>query len=271
MKKLDTYVEELLLHADIKIGGDRPHDIQIHNNDLYARVLRDRELGLGEAYMDGWWTAKRPDQAITNILKVDLAEKVSFSPSMAAAVMTDIVKYSIINRQSVERAKANAQHHYNIGNDLYELMLDKRMIYTCGYWKTAKTLDQAQIDKMDLICRKLKLKKGMTLLDIGCGWGGFSEYAAKEYGVKVTGITPAEEQVKIAKARTKGLSVKILQKDYRDMTGKFDRIVSIGMLEHVGLKNFSVFFQKCNELLNSGGIMVHHTIGVNSPQKVSFV
>lgn len=269
MSKLESTVNDLLKQADVIVGGSRPQDITITNPGLYARVLSERELGVGEAYMDGWWTSKRPDQAITQLITADLASKVKLSPSMIASGAKDVVKYSLINRQSVARAKANAQHHYNIGNDLYEAMLDKRMIYTCGYWKTAKTLEQAQIDKMDLICRKLKLKKGMTLLDIGCGWGGFSEYAAKEYGVKVTGITPAEEQVKIAKSRTKGLSVKILQKDYRDMTGQFDRIVSVGMLEHVGLKNFPVFFKQCHQLLKPGGMMLHHTIGSNTPQDVT--
>lgn len=269
MKKLDTYVEELLLYADIKIGGDRPQDIQVHNDGLYGRVLKDRELGLGEAYMDGWWSSKRPDDTITRILTADLGSKVRLSPSVIASGTASVVKSAVTNRQSVKNARKNAQHHYNIGNDLYELMLDKRMIYSCGYWKKAKTLDQAQTDKLDLICRKLELKKGMTLLDIGCGWGGFSEYAAKEYGVIVTGISPAEEQVKLAKARTKGLKVTIQQKDYRHMTGQFDRIVSIGMLEHVGVKNYPEFYRVCKKLLKPGGVMLHHTIGANHSYNVN--
>ena len=269
MKKLDVYVEELLLHADIKIGGDRPQDIQVHNDGLYGRVLKDRELGLGEAYMDGWWSSKRPDDTITRILTADLGSKVRLSPSVIASGTASVVKSAVTNRQSVKNARKNAQHHYNIGNDLYELMLDNTMIYSCGYWKKAKTLDQAQTDKLDLICRKLDLKKGMTLLDIGCGWGGFSEYAAKEYGGIVTGISPAEEQVKLAKARTKGLKVTIQQKDYRHMTGQFDRIVSIGMLEHVGVKNYPEFYRVCKKLLKPGGVMLHHTIGANHSYNVN--
>lgn len=265
MTKLETTVNELLKKADIKVGGKRPQDIMIHNPALYARVIRDRELGLGESYMDGWWDAPQPDEFITRLLSTDLASRLKLSPSLVASGAASVVSAAVRNRQSVKRAKKNAEHHYNIGNDLYEKMLDSRMIYSCGYWKGARTLDQAQENKLDLICRKLQLKKGMTLLDIGCGWGGFAEYAATKYGVKVTGISPASEQVKKAKERTKGLAVTILQKDYRHMTGSFDRIVSIGMLEHVGIKNYPSFFKKCNELLKPGGMMLHHTIGGNHP------
>ncbi|MBI3888958.1 cyclopropane fatty acyl phospholipid synthase [Candidatus Saccharibacteria bacterium] len=263
MTKLEKTVEELFQHADIKLGGTRPQDVTINNPAVYGRVLRDRELGLGESYMDGWWDSPQPDAFITRILSADLASQVKLSPAIIASGAKSVVSASFSNRQSVKKAKKNAEHHYNIGNDLYELMLDKRMIYSCGYWKGAKTLDQAQENKLDLICRKLQLKKGMTLLDIGCGWGGFAEFAATKYGVKVTGISPAIEQVKKAKERTKGLNVTILQKDYRHMTGSFDRIVSIGMLEHVGVKNYQTFFESCNALLKPGGMMLHHTIGSN--------
>jgi len=169
----------------------------------------------------------------------------------------------ILNRQNTEQAKRNAAHHYNIGNDLFERMLDTRIIYSCGYWKDATTLDGAQTAKLELICRKLYLEPGMTLLDIGCGWGGFAEYAAFHYGVTVTGISPAHEQVVAAKNRVAGLPVTILEKDYREITGRFDRIVSIGMLEHVGPKNYDAFFAQCQKLLKPGGMMVHHTIGGN--------
>ncbi|HET7060174.1 MAG TPA: cyclopropane fatty acyl phospholipid synthase [Candidatus Saccharimonadales bacterium] len=252
-------VEQLLSLADVKIDGRRAFDIKVNDERLYDRVLRHGTLGLGEAYMDGWWEAKRVDELISRLLTANLRDKAKISPSMALNFATGYV----LNRQSVKRARHNAAHHYNIGNDLYERMLDKRMIYSCGYWRNAKTLDEAQTAKLDLVCRKLHLKKGMKLLDIGCGWGGFAEYAARQYGVVVTGISPAAEQVKLAKKRTKGLPVTILQKDYRHMTGSFDRIVSIGMLEHVGPKNYGAFFKRCHRLLKDGGIMLHHTIGSN--------
>lgn len=252
-------VERILSSVDIKINGRRPFDIQVHDERFYDRVLSQRELGLGESYMDGWWDAKQVDEFFAHILSDDVRQHVRLTPKLIRLYATSL----ITNRQTTKRAKRNAAHHYNIGNDLYERMLDKRMIYSCGYWAKAKSLDAAQTAKLDLICRKLHLKKGMTLLDIGCGWGGFSEYAARQYGVIVTGITPAAEQVKLARKRTKGLPVKILQKDYRHITGSFDRIVSIGMLEHVGPKNYQRFFTKCQRLLNDGGLMLHHVIGQN--------
>ena len=270
MTKLEQTVEELLKHADVKLGGNRPQDITVHNPALYARVLSERELGIGEAYMDGWWTSKRPDEAITQLITADLASKIKVTPSMIASGAKAVAKAKLSNRYTLARSKQNAEFHYNIGNDLYELMLDSdHMQYTCGYWKGAKTLQQAQRNKLDLVCRKLELKKGMTVLEMGCGWGGFAEFAAKNYGAKVTAVNTSSEQVKLAKARTKGLDVKIIHKDYREVKGQFDRVVSIGMLEHVGLKNYPAFFKQCHELLKPGGMMLHHTIGANSPQDVT--
>jgi cyclopropane-fatty-acyl-phospholipid synthase len=142
-------------------------------------------------------------------------------------------------------------------------MLDKRMVYSCGYWKQADTLDMAQEAKLDLICRKLELEPGMTVLDIGCGWGAFVEFATQNYGVTAVGISPADEQVRLARERCARLPVRIIQADYREVTGTFDRIVSIGMMEHVGPRNLKQFFRVCDGLLSQGGIMLHHTIGSN--------
>lgn len=252
-------VINLLKQADIKINGKRPFDIKVHNDRFYDRVISQRELGLGESYMDGWWDCDDIPEFITRLLGVNIRQHLKVSPSLIKTVLVS----ALLNRQSNNRAKRNASHHYNIGNDLYERMLDDRMIYSCGYWKNAKNLNAAQEAKLDLICQKLHLKKGMTLLDIGCGWGGFAAFAAKKYGVKVTGISPAHEQVVLAKERTKGLSVEIRELDYRNITGSYDRIVSIGMLEHVGPKNYKKFFDICFEHLKEDGIMLHHTIGFN--------
>jgi cyclopropane-fatty-acyl-phospholipid synthase len=252
-------IRQLLAEADVKINGPRPSDLQILDDRFYGRVLRHRELGLGESYMDGWWSSRSIDELVAKVLSANLRDKVRISPEMAWT----FVKASIANRQTISGAKKNASYHYNIGNDLYERMLDKRMVYSCGYWKNAKNLDQAQEAKLDLICRKLHLKKGMKVLDIGCGWGGFAKFAAEKYGAVVTGISPAAEQVKLAKTRTKGLSVTIKQLDYRDVKGQYDRIVSIGMLEHVGSKNYPAFFTQCSKLLKPDGLMLHHMIGAN--------
>jgi len=263
MKQAESTVKELLKHADIKVGGTRPQDITIRDERTYARVLRQRELGLGESYMDGWWDCKRIDQMVAQALSADLRSKIKLRPGIVLAGLSSI----IFNQQTIRRAGKNAAHHYNIGNDLYERMLGERMVYSCAYWRDAKTLDEAQEQKLDLICRKLHLKRGMTVLDIGCGWGGFAEYAASKYGAIVTGISPAIDQVRMARVRTKhlGARVKILQRDYRQMTGKFDRVISVGMLEHVGPRNYPKFFEICRQLLKDDGIMLHHTIGGNSP------
>lgn len=257
MEEARRTIKTLLKAADIKLNGTQPWDIQVNDERLYKRILRHRELGFAEAYMDGWWDCKQIDELVARLLGTDFRSSLKISP--------ELVWYGLIslatNRQNIVRAKANASHHYNIGNDLYSRMLDKRMIYSCGYWKEAGNLDDAQTAKLDLICRKLHLKKDMKLLDIGCGWGGFSAYAAENYGVEVTGISPASEQVKLARVRTKHLPVKILQTDYRKVSGRFDRIVSIGMLEHVGKKNYQTFFDKCHELLKPDGLMLHHMIG----------
>jgi cyclopropane-fatty-acyl-phospholipid synthase len=252
-------IEHLLSLADIKPNGSRPFDIQVHDERFYGRVLAERTLGLGESYMDGWWDVRRLDEFIARVISAGVHKKIRVTPTMVRS----FIRAALFNRQTKERATHNASYHYNIGNDLYERMLGPSMIYSCAYWRNAKTLEDAQMAKLDLICRKLHLKKDMTLLDIGCGWGGFAAYAARNYGVTVTGISPAAEQVEVARERTKNLPVTILQKDYRDMTGSFDRIVSIGMLEHVGPKNYKTFFAQNKSMLKDGGIMLHHTIGKN--------
>jgi len=250
---------ELLDAAGIEIGGPNAWDIQIHDDRLFERVLANRELGLGEAYMDGWWDAGRVDEFLARVLLSDIRSHIKANPGALLLA----VKAQLANRQSMRRAKDNASAHYDIGNDLFERMLDDRMVYSAAYWPEATTLDEAQEAKLDLICRKLGLKSGMTLLDIGCGWGGFAQFAAERYGATVTGISPAIEQVKLARERCDGLDVTIEQLDYRDVGGTFDRVVSVGMMEHVGPKNFRAFFRRCRELLAPDGLMLHHTIGAN--------
>jgi cyclopropane-fatty-acyl-phospholipid synthase len=142
-------------------------------------------------------------------------------------------------------------------------MLDSRMNYTCGYWKNAQTLDQAQVAKMDLACQKLLLKPGMRLLDIGCGWGAMAKYAAQHYGVSVVGITISEQQAQYAQKNCQDLPVEIRLQDYRDLHEPFDRIVSLGMLEHVGFHNYRAYMQMANRCLTDNGLFLLHTIGSN--------
>ncbi|MDH7528362.1 MAG: cyclopropane fatty acyl phospholipid synthase, partial [Ignavibacteria bacterium] len=146
-------------------------------------------------------------------------------------------------------------------------MLDKRMNYSCAYWKDATNLDEAQENKLELICKKLYLKPGMRVLDIGCGWGAFAKYAAEKYGVEVVGITVSKEQLKLAKELCDGLPVEIRLQDYREVNEKFDRIVSIGMFEHVGYKNYREYFKIAAKNLKDDGIFLLHTIGSNISTK----
>lgn len=249
----------LLDRAGIEVGGTAPWDIHVHDARFWERVVRDRELGLGEAYQDGWWDAGRVDEFLTRVQLADLRSAITPGPDLVMLA----AKAALRNRQNRRRALANASAHYDIGNDLYQRMLDPRMIYSCGYWIDAPDLAAAQEAKLDLICRKLGLEPGMRLLDIGCGWGGLAAFAAERYGAAVTGISPATEQVRVARERTRDLSVTIEQLDYREVTGSFDRITSVGMMEHIGPKNLRTFFDVCRRVLAPDGVMLHHTIGSN--------
>ncbi len=252
-------VLRLLDHAGIELNGPAVHDLQVHDDRFFDRVVRDRELGMGESYQDGWWSAERLDELLVKVLEARLRLKIRTSPQLMALA----ARAAVTNRQTVSRAARNASAHYDIGNDLYERMLDKRMIYSCGYWAEATDLDAAQEAKLELICAKLHLEPGMRVLDIGCGWGGLAQYAAERHGVHVTGVSPAAEQVAVARERCRGLDVEIRQCDFRQITGRYDRIVSVGMLEHVGPRNFQAFFDVNDRLLTDDGLLLHHTIGSN--------
>jgi cyclopropane-fatty-acyl-phospholipid synthase len=244
--------------ADVEIGGNRPWDLQVHNEGLYQRALAQGSLGLGESYMDGWWDCERLDEFFYRILQADLEDAVKQWPQAL-----DLVKATLLNLQKPSRAFQIGQRHYDIGNDLYRSMLDRHLLYSCAYWKDASTLDEAQEAKLDLICRKLNLRPGMQLLDIGCGWGGVAKYAAEHYDLKVVGITVSAEQAKYANELCRGLPVEIRLQDYRDLQGRFDRILSIGMFEHVGYKNYATYMRVVRDQLSHEGLFLLQTIGRN--------
>lgn len=254
-----AFFQKLLSHADITINGDRPWDIRVHNKGLYARVIRDGSLGLGEAYMDGWWDCPALDEFFFRVLRARLDEKMSWNwPTIFM-----FLKAKLFNLQSSGRAFEVGQKHYDLGNDLFVRMLDKRLTYSCGYWDNVADIDLAQEKKLDLICRKLGLKPGMTVLDIGCGWASFACYAAQKYGVHVTGVTVSSEQAAYARELCKGLPVEIRLEDYRATQGVFDRVVSVGMFEHVGHKNYKEFMNVVARCLKDNGLCLLHTIGSN--------
>jgi cyclopropane-fatty-acyl-phospholipid synthase len=184
-----------------------------------------------------------------------------FKIRLLLSSLANLAVHTLLNLQTRQKAFEVGKKHYDIGNDIYRSMLDSRMNYSCGYWQDTNSLEQAQVNKLDLVCRKLDLQPGDTLLDIGCGWGSLAKYAAENYGVKVTGVTISKEQKNFAQQYCKGLDVKILLTDYRELRGQYNKIASIGMFEHVGNKNYKIFFDKVRNLLSDDGIMLLHTIG----------
>lgn len=261
--KYDEIAREILDLAEIKINGPNPWDIQVFNNEFYRRALTEGELGIGESYMDGWWDAQKVDEFFYRILKSRLDEKISRKLS----IVTRLLIARLFNLQSKRRAFIIGERHYDLGNELFQLMLDERMNYSCAYWKDAAGLDEAQENKLELICRKLYLRPGMRILDIGCGWGAFGKYAAEKYNTEVVGITVSREQVELGTELVRGLPVEIRLMDYRDVRDKFDRIVSVGMIEHVGYKNYRTFFETAHKCLIDDGLFLLHTIGNTVSEK----
>lgn len=257
MENTEIWVNKLLEPAGVKINGNNSWDIKVLNKNLYNRVKTNGSLGLGEAYMDGWWECEKLDEFFYKILSSGIYKKIGLSFS----VILGIVCAKLFNLQAIKRAFQVGERHYDTGNDLFEPMLGKTMAYSCGYWRNAKSLDSAETAKFDLICKKLNLKKGQRILDIGCGWGGFAYHAVKNYGVSVVGITVSKEQKKFAEEICKGLPVEIRLQDYRQLNEKFDHIVSIGMFEHVGLKNYRTYFEIARKCLSDNGLFLLHTIG----------
>jgi cyclopropane-fatty-acyl-phospholipid synthase len=251
-----SFFAALLGSAHLEIDGSNPWDPKVHDERLFDRVLRDGTLGLGEAYMDGWWDCDRLDEFIARVSRAQLDSVVhSWRDALA------LVKAKLWNSGRQSRAFEIGERHYDLGNDLFEAMLDRRMTYSCAYWKDAADLDAAQEAKLDLICRKVGLKPGMRVLDIGSGWGSFAIFAAQRYGVSVVGVTVSREQQRLADERGRGLPVEFHLQDYRDLAEPFDAIVSIGMFEHVGAKNYSHYFEVARRCLAKDGLFLLHTIG----------
>ncbi len=255
--RLRSHFEKLAETADIRIGGDRPWDMQIHDERTLQRVLARGTLGLGEAYMDGWWDCAQLDELVRRAQSTELVKHLT-SPTTIARV----AQAKVMNLQSRRRAFAIGEHHYDIGTDLYRRMLDSRMIYSCGYWRDADTLDAAQEAKLMLIANKLELEAGMRVLDIGCGWGGAAQFFAEKLGCEVVGVTVSREQAALARERCAGLRVEIRLQDYRELDEPFDRVYSIGMFEHVGVKNYETYTDVVRRCLRDpDSLSLLHTIG----------
>jgi len=248
--------EKLLEKLGITINGSNPWDLKVHDERLYDRVFSGGSLAIGESYMDGWWDVDDLSEFFFRIFRNVPTDM------LGVGIATQILKSKLLNLQDKTRAYEVGKKHYDAGNDLFEKMLGKRMVYSCGYWKNANNLDEAQENKLDLICKKIGLKNGDTVLDVGCGWGSFAQFAAEKYGAKVVGITISKEQAELARKRVAALPVEIRLQDWRSLGDEqFSHVVSIGMFEHVGPKNYREFMEKMRAVLSNDGLFLLHTIG----------
>ncbi len=252
-------LEEMLATTGITVNGSSPWDMLVRDDRIFSRILRDKSLGLGESYIEGWWDCSQLDELICKILTAELDKKIKESFKLLMPVLSAM----LFNMQSKMRSRTVAERHYDLDNDLFMSFLDPYNQYSCAYFHGTDDLNEAQVNKMELICRKIHLSKDDHVLDIGCGWGGFARYMADRYGCRVTAINISEEQISYARESCKELPVKILRCDYRDVQGSFDKVVSIGMFEHVGYKNYKTFMKAVHRCLKDTGIFLLHTIGGN--------
>jgi cyclopropane-fatty-acyl-phospholipid synthase len=258
----EIIIRQLFESAGIEVNGNNPWDIQVHDSRFYTRVLREVELGLGESYMDGWWDCLALDQFVDRALRARLDKQIKGNWK----ILLHVLRSRFLNLQTSARAFEIGEKHYDLGNDLYRAMLDKRLNYTCAYWRNAASLDEAQEKKLELVCQKIGLQPGMKVLELGCGWGSFAQYAAEKYGVEVLGVTVSAEQVTLGTQLCQDLPVELRLQDYREVEGQFDRVISIGIMEHIGHKNYRTYMEVVDRTLKPGGVGFFHTIGANTSE-----
>ena len=256
-------------------GGGLGGEVRLTDDSIVKQLAQKPVLALGEGYMDGRIDVA-PDQ-LYGVLALLIRNQQSgdmpkwFDAVQALRGWTS----SIEQRNTPRRSQKNVQHHYDISDDLYRLFLDEDMQYSCAYFaRPDMTLEEAQKAKKVHIARKLRIQPGMSVLDIGCGWGGMALTLARDYGARVTGVTLSENQLATAQARAKAMGLEdratFVLRDYRKVDSQFDRIVSVGMLEHVGYPQLDVYFRKLEDILAPDGIALIHTIGhVSQPQPTS--
>jgi len=246
--------------------GNHPEMIlRFRSKEGAKQLLCDGFLGFGEAFMAG---DLEVEGDLQELLRLGICLRYD-RPNLSFWQNVRFLAHSLATRNTLGRTPQNIEHHYDLGDEFYQLFLDQTLTYSCAYFTSERdSLEQAQLNKYEHICRKLKLRPGEKLLDIGCGWGGMLIYAAQNYGVNGLGNTLSLNQCEYARSKIEQLGlqnqIEVVLKDYREITGKFDKFVSIGMFEHVGKKFIPVFMHKVSQLLKKGGIGLLHTIGKNT-------
>ncbi len=279
---LDRFMQGLVREGELQVtlpsGATRRYGngqglsaaVSIHDNAQVRQLIQRPELALGEGYMDQRLTVAQDDlEGFLRLMARNVMRYGRGRLNIAASLPRRILRYvEQYNPASV--ARRNVAHHYDLSNEFYRLMLDSDMQYSCAYFADpAMSLEQAQEAKKSLIARKLRIEPGMRVLDIGCGWGGMALTLARDHGARVTGITLSEKQLEVARqrARDEGLEdrVDFRLQDYRHLDERFDRVVSVGMLEHVGVPHMRQYFSKVHDVLEPDGIALIHTIGRSTP------
>lgn len=263
MYKAKHIVGQLLASVGITVDGSAPWDIQVHDERLYGRALRHKSLGLGESYMEGWWDCRQVDAMVCRLLSGGIEEQVRNDWRYLLRCLPGLV----FNLQTRRRSRRSARHHYDLGNDLFLSFLDPYNQYSCGYFEGTEDLARAQLNKLAMICAKLSLSPADRVLDIGCGWGGLAKYIGERVGCAVTAVNISREQLDFARNFCAGLPVTFEDRDYRSIRGRYDKIVSVGMFEHVGVKNYRTFMKTVYRCLKENGTFLLHTIGGNRSRK----
>jgi cyclopropane-fatty-acyl-phospholipid synthase len=240
--------------------------ISVHHSQFYSRILFGGSIGAAEAYMEGLWSADDLTM-VMRILALNQKEFEDMEKGLARLTAPLYKTYHSARKNTKMGSRKNILAHYDLGNDFYALFLDETMTYSCGIFEHAQsTLEDASVAKYDRLCKKLQLKPGDRVVEIGTGWGGFAVHAAQNYGVHVTTTTISDEQHRYAakRFRNSGLDdqISLLKKDYRDLSGEFDRLVSIEMIEAVGHQFYAAFFQTCSRLLKADGLMALQAITI---------
>ncbi len=252
MSRAQNLLSDCLAVAGIHVNGTRPWDIAVHDDRFFGRVLAFGTLGLGESYMDGWWDCEALDEMCCRAIRARLDRRIAFRLPNVWAMVSAL----FMNQQTIRQSRKVGRVHYDLSNDFFEAMLDPNMQYSCALFAEGDDLASAQLRKLDWICERLRLRPGLRLLDIGCGWGGLARYAARQYGCQVVGITISREQFRYAQRWCRELDVEIRLRDYREVTERFDRVVSVGMVEHVGYKNYHTYMRAAARSLGEDGLFL---------------